>query len=212
LVRVLEQREVKRVGGDRTVKVDVRVVAATNRDLRSMVNAGTFREDLYFRLSVIHVELPPLRERREDIADLAQHFLREVATRRGVALTLGQDAVQALMGHTFPGNVRELRNVVERAASLAAGPVISRADLVFSRDFGPSVIVSRDLANAGAQAALAAVSNAPPPPAAGVQPVVAFDPTALTVGLDFKEAKQRVVDAFEAAYLKAVLARHDGNI
>ena len=213
LLRVLEQREVKRVGGDRTVKVDVRVVAATNRDLRGMVNAGTFREDLYFRLSVIHIELPPLRERREDIADLAQHFLREVATRRGVQLSLGQDAVVALMGHAFPGNVRELRNVVERAASLASGPVITREDLVFGRDTGSSVLVSRDLATAGAQAALSAVSNAasaPPPP--GPQQIVAFDPSALTVGLDFKEAKQRVVDAFETAYLKAVLTRHDGNI
>src|SRR5262249_13796841 len=209
-LRVLEQREIKRVGGDRTIKVDVRVLAATNRDLRGMVNAGTFREDLYFRLSVIHVELPPLRDRREDIAELAQHFLREVAARGGVALALGQDAVQAVVGHTFAGNVRELRNVVERAASLSAGPVITRADLVFGRDAGPSMIVSRDLANAGAHAALAAVSTSAP--AASPGPVVAFDPATLTVGLDFKEAKQRVVDAFEAAYLKAVLARHDGNI
>jgi transcriptional regulator with GAF, ATPase, and Fis domain len=216
LLRVLEQREIKRVGGDRTLKVDVRVVAATNRDLRAMVNAGTFREDLYFRLSVIHVELPPLRERKEDIADLAQHFLREVASRRGVTLSLGQDAAHALMSHAFPGNVRELRNVVERAASLASGPVITRSDLVFGRDVGPSLLVSRDLANAGAQAALAAASSQSSPAVPAAQgsagPVVAFDPAALTVGVDFKEAKQRVVDAFEAAYLKAVLTRHDGNI
>src|SRR5262249_47388582 len=155
-------------------------------------------------------ELPPLRERQGDIAELAQHFLREVASRRGVPLTLGEDAIHALMSHAFPGNVRELRNVVERAASLSPGPVITRAELVFGRDVGPSMIVSRDLANAGAQAALAAVST--PAPAASPGPVVAFDPATLTVGLDFKEAKQRVVDAFEAAYLKAVLARHDGNI
>ena len=91
---MLEQREIKRVGGDRTVKVDVRVLAATNRDLRAEVNAGTFREDLYFRLSVVHVELPPLRERREDIPSLAQHFLREVAARRGVPMSFapGRDA------------------------------------------------------------------------------------------------------------------------
>src|SRR4030095_4901920 len=79
LLRVLEQREIKRVGGDRTIKVDVRVLAATNRDLRAMVNTGTFREDLYSRLSVMNAELPPLRERREDIPQLAQFFLREVA-------------------------------------------------------------------------------------------------------------------------------------
>jgi transcriptional regulator with GAF, ATPase, and Fis domain len=213
LLRVLEQREIKRVGGDRTVKVDVRVLAATNRDLRAMVNTGTFREDLYFRLSVIHVELPPLRERREDIAELAQHFLREVASRRGLPLSLGQDTIQALMGHAFPGNVRELRNVVERAASLASGPVITRSDLVFGRDAGASMVVSRDLATAGAQAALAAVSSTgSATTAASSAQVVAFDPATLTSGLDFKEAKQRVVDAFEAAYLRAVLARHDGNI
>jgi transcriptional regulator with GAF, ATPase, and Fis domain len=212
LLRVLEQREIKRVGGDRTIKVDVRVLAATNRDLRAMVNSGTFREDLYFRLSVIHVELPPLRERREDTAELAQHFLREVASRRGVPLSLGSDAVQALLSHSFPGNVRELRNVVERAASLASGPVITRADLVFGRDSGASVVVSRDLATAGAQAALAAVSAPGASPAQASGQVVAFDPAALASGLDFKEAKQRVVDAFEAAYLRAVLARHDGNI
>jgi transcriptional regulator with GAF, ATPase, and Fis domain len=210
LLRVLEQREIKRVGGDRTVKVDVRVLAATNRDLRAMVNAGTFREDLYFRLSVIYVELPPIRERREDIPELAQHFLREVASRRGATMSLSPDAVQGLLSHSFPGNVRELRNVVERAASLSAGPVITRSDLVFGRDAGGgSVIVARELANAGAQAALAAVSPSGRPPGGGV---VGFDPTALTPGLDFKEAKQRVVDAFEAAYLRALLQRHEGNI
>jgi transcriptional regulator with GAF, ATPase, and Fis domain len=209
LLRVLEQREIKRVGGDRTVKVDVRVLAATNRDLRAMVNAGTFREDLYFRLSVIYVELPPVRERREDIPELAQHFLREVASRRGVSLSLAPDAVQALMSHAFPGNVRELRNVVERAASLTSGPVITRSDLVFGRDSGASVIVARELANAGAQAALAAVSTGDKAPAPSV---VGFEPTGFTPGLDFKEAKQRVVDAFESAYLRALLQRHDGNI
>src|SRR5688572_21787184 len=183
LLRVLEQREIKRVGGDRTIKVDVRVLAATNRDLRAMVNAGTFREDLYFRLSVIHVELPPLRERREDVAELAQHFLREVASRRGMSLSLGQDGMAALVSHAWPGNVRELRNVVERAASLAGGPVLTRSDLVFGRDSSPSVIVSRDLANAGAQAAAAAVGSSP---SSGV---VGFDAGGLAAGLDFKEAK-----------------------
>src|SRR5678815_445648 len=115
LLRVLEQREIKRVGGDRTHKVDVRVLAATNRDLREEVNRGTFREDLYFRLSVVHVELPPLRERRDDIPGLATHFLREVASRRGMTMSFSQDAMAALMSHQWPGNVREMRNVVERA-------------------------------------------------------------------------------------------------
>src|SRR3954464_2252643 len=105
LLRVLEQREIKRVGGDRTHKVDVRVLAATNRDLREEVNKSTFREDLYFRLSVVHVELPPLRERRDDIPGLANHFLREVGARRGMTMTWSQDALAALVSHSWPGNV-----------------------------------------------------------------------------------------------------------
>jgi len=123
---VLEQREIKRVGGDRTHKVDVRVLAATNRDLREEVNKGTFREDLYFRLSVVHVELPPMRERRDDIPGLANHFLREVGARRGMTMSWSQDAMAALISHSWPGNVREMRNVVERAAALSDGPVLTR--------------------------------------------------------------------------------------
>src|SRR5690606_26151452 len=136
LLRVLEQREIKRVGGGRTIKVDVRVLAATNRDLRAEVTAGNFREDLYFRLSVVHVELPPLRDRRDDIPALAQHFLREVAGRRGIAMSIEPAAMHALVMHSWPGNVRELRNVVERAAALCDGPVITRADVVFGSDSG----------------------------------------------------------------------------
>jgi transcriptional regulator with GAF, ATPase, and Fis domain len=213
LLRVLEQREIKRVGGDKTIKVDVRVLAATNRDLRSEVNAGHFREDLYFRLSVVHVELPPLRERREDVPSLVQHFLREVASRRGMTLSFGQDAMAALVSHSWPGNVRELRNVVERAAALADGPVITRADLVFGPDGGPSLIAAHDLAQAGATAARRAAAELSgvelPPVSSG--PAI-FDPALLKPGLGFKQAKQTVVDAFESAYLKALLDRNEGNI
>jgi len=213
LLRVLEQREIKRVGGDRTIKVDVRVLAATNRDLRAEVNNNTFREDLYFRLSVVHVELPPLRERREDLPQLCNHFLREVAQRRGLNLSFGQDAMAALVSHSWPGNVRELRNVVERAAALSDGPVISRSDLVFGREGGPSVIVSHDLMQAGAQAAKEAAArmsgSAAPAPVAGP---AAFDPALFTSDLGFKQAKQTVVDAFERAYLDALLRRNSGNI
>jgi transcriptional regulator with GAF, ATPase, and Fis domain len=210
LLRVLEQREIKRVGGDRTIKVDVRVLAATNRDLRNEVNAGHFREDLYFRLSVVAVELPPLRERIEDIPMIAQHFLRDVASRRGLALSFGQDAMSALVSQPWPGNVRELRNVVERAAALSDGPVIGRPDLVFSG--GPSVIVAHDLLQAGASAAQQAAARLagtelPPRDNAAI-----FDPSLLLPGLGFKQAKQTVVDAFEAAYLHQLLDRNDGNI
>jgi transcriptional regulator with GAF, ATPase, and Fis domain len=187
LLRVLENRELKRVGGDRLIKIDVRVIAATNRDLRAMVNAGTFREDLYFRLSVIHVEMPPLRERREDISPLAEVFLREIGGRRGMAMAFAPDALQTLTGHSFPGNVRELKNVVERAASLSEGAVVTRKELVFNRDGAP-------------------------PPRSGNTDGGAVPPVELQPGLDFKEAKQRVVDSFELLYLKALLERHEGNI
>jgi transcriptional regulator with GAF, ATPase, and Fis domain len=187
LLRVLENRELKRVGGDRLIKIDVRVVAATNRDLRQMVNAGTFREDLYFRLSVIHVELPPLRERKDDVEALANLFLKEIGNRRNMKMSFAQDALQMLTSHSWPGNVRELRNVVERAASLAEGPGVSRSDLMFNRDSAPA-------------------RPAPAASAGGGAPMV-IDP-----GLDFKEAKQRVVDQFELQYLKTLLERHDGNI
>src|SRR3954468_22406580 len=212
LLRVLEQREIKRVGGDRTHKGDVRALAATNRDLREEVNRGGFREDLYFRLSVVHVELPSMRERREDIPGLANHFLRDVAQRRGMQMSFSQDAMAAMMSHAWAGNVREMRNVVERAAALSDGPVITRADLVFGREMGPSVVVSHDLAQAGQQAAQRAAAKL-----AGVElpqqsgPAI-FDPSLLKAGLGFKGAKQTVVDAFEVAYLAALMARNDGNI
>lgn len=211
LLRVLEQREIKRVGGDKTVKIDVRVIAATNRDLRDEVNRGTFREDLYFRLSVVHVELPPLRDRKDDIVILANHFLREVAARRAVNLTFSPDSIAALQSHNWPGNVREMRNVVERAAALSDGPAITRADLLFGRDQGPSVVAAHDLAAAGAHAARRAAAEL-----AGVSPPgdapATFDPNFLRPGLNFKVAKQVVVDAFEIAYLQQLVSRHDNNI
>jgi transcriptional regulator with GAF, ATPase, and Fis domain len=212
LLRVLEQREIKRVGGDRTYKVDVRVLAATNRDLREEVNRSAFREDLYFRLSVVHIELPPLRERREDILGLANQFLREVGARRGMALSWSPDAMAALVGHAWPGNVREMRNIVERAGALSDGPVITRPDLVFGREQGPSVLVAHDLAQAGAEAArraAAELAGVELPPRTGP---TTFDPSLLKAGLAFKGAKQTVVDAVEVAYLAALMARNDGNI
>jgi len=212
LLRVLEQREIKRVGGDRTVKVDVRVLAATNRDLRDEVNRGHFREDLYFRLSVVHVELPPMRERKDDIAGLANHFLRDIAGRRGMQMSFHPDAMAAMQTHYWPGNVREMRNVVERAAALSDGPSITRADLLFGRELGPSISASHDLAKAGlagAQRAVAAEAGVDLPPGSG--PAI-FDAALLKPGLGFKQAKQTVVDAFEAAYLEALLTRNAGNI
>jgi transcriptional regulator with GAF, ATPase, and Fis domain len=212
LLRVLEQREIKRVGGDRTVKVDVRVLAATNRDLRDEVNRNHFREDLYFRLSVINVELPPLRDRREDIPAIANHFLGDIASRRGMVMSFNHEALAALMQHSWPGNVREMRNVVERAAALSDDHVITRSDLMFGREMGPSVLVSHDLAHAGASAArraAAALAGVELPPMTG--PAI-FDPSLLRAGLAFKQTKQTVIDAFETAYLQALMVRNEGNI
>ncbi|HEY0194769.1 MAG TPA: hypothetical protein VGC42_26835, partial [Kofleriaceae bacterium] len=166
----------------------------------------------YFRLSVVHVELPPLRERRDDIPGLATHFLREVGSRRGMAMTWSADALAAMTNHSWPGNVREMRNVVERAAALSDGPVITRADLMFGREMGPSVVVAHDLAQAGVHAAQRAVgqmSGVELPQRTGP---ATFDPGLLKAGLGFKNAKQAVVDAFEMAYLGALMARNDGNI
>ncbi|HEX2190886.1 MAG TPA: sigma-54 dependent transcriptional regulator [Longimicrobiaceae bacterium] len=130
LLRALEEREVTRVGSNRPVPVDVRVVAATNRLLEEMAAAGSFREDLLYRLRVIHLHLPPLRERRDDVPALAAHFLAEMAARHGLpARQLGERARRALLAYDWPGNVRELRNALERATVLAEGEVVEAEDL-----------------------------------------------------------------------------------
>jgi transcriptional regulator with GAF, ATPase, and Fis domain len=125
LLRVIQEREFMRLGGVETLKVDVRIIAATNIDLRQMMEAGGFREDLYYRLHVITIRLPPLRERKDDIPLLAGHFLQKYGEENGKpALELAPDALDLLMDHDWPGNVRELENVIERAAVLTPGPRI----------------------------------------------------------------------------------------
>jgi DNA-binding NtrC family response regulator len=130
LLRVLQEREFERLGGTRTVKVDVRLLAATNRDLRAALEQGTFREDLYYRLNVVPIDIAPLRERKEDIPDLANLFLARFAKDSGRQLReISPAAMQVLVGHYWPGNVRELQNVIERACALAAGPELSVDDV-----------------------------------------------------------------------------------
>jgi DNA-binding NtrC family response regulator len=122
LLRVLQEREFERVGDSHTVKIDVRVIAATHSDLAKMVADGTFREDLFYRLNVIPVQLPPLRERREDISLLVQHFLERLAVDTGrPAVTVSQEAIRRLMAYSWPGNVRQLENAVERALAFSKG-------------------------------------------------------------------------------------------
>jgi transcriptional regulator with GAF, ATPase, and Fis domain len=125
-LRVLQEREFQRLGGTRPIKANVRVIAACNRDLANAVTRGVFREDLYYRLQVFDIQLPPLRARSSDIPLLAESFLDEIGKAMGCpAASLSEDASQALIGHHWPGNVRELRNVLERAAILSDGGVIT---------------------------------------------------------------------------------------
>ncbi len=131
VLRVLQEGEFERVGGQQTLRVDVRVIAATNKDLSAEVKAGRFREDLFYRLAVVPIHAPPLRERKEDVPDLATRFLAEACERNGRRpMHLARDAVAALQSHDWPGNVRELRNLVERLAILCDGPEISDADVL----------------------------------------------------------------------------------
>jgi two-component system response regulator AtoC len=142
MLRVLQEREFERIGDNRTIKVDVRIVAATNADLLKMVKDGTFREDLYYRLNVIAVHLTPLRERPDDIPPLVQAFIEKMGQRGGTsdvrrggssdppAVTVSQEAMRRLMAHPWPGNVRQLENAIERALAMLGGRTeIEVADL-----------------------------------------------------------------------------------
>jgi DNA-binding NtrC family response regulator len=134
LLRALQEREIRRVGAERNVKVNARVVAATNRDLRATVDAGTFREDLYFRLGAFVITVPPLRERREDIPPLVHDFLRRAAARmKKDVKTVSAEAMTALMNYSWPGNVRELEHAIERAV------IVARGDSVKARELPPEV-------------------------------------------------------------------------
>jgi DNA-binding NtrC family response regulator len=130
LLRVLQEREFERLGGTRTVKVDVRLVAATNRDLRVALEEGTFREDLYYRLNVVPIDIAPLRERKEDIPDLVNLFVARFTGESGKPVEgISQQAMQILVNYHWPGNVRELQNIVERASALAKGSVLEPGDI-----------------------------------------------------------------------------------
>ena len=130
LLRVLQEREFERLGGTKTIKVDVRLIAATNRDLRAALEEGTFREDLYYRLNVVPIDIAPLRERKEDIPDLVNLFIARFATDSGKAVeSIAPAAMQTLVNYHWPGNVRELQNIIERACALAKGSVLEPADI-----------------------------------------------------------------------------------
>jgi len=130
LLRVVEEKAFTRVGGNEEIKVDTRIISATNRDLRKAVESREFREDLYYRLNVVAIELPPLRERREDIPLLAEYFLRKFASEnQKEAVGFSREAAEFLLRYDWPGNIRELENTIERAVILARDQVITIADL-----------------------------------------------------------------------------------
>ena len=194
LLRVLDRREVQRIGESTVRKVDVRVVAATHRDLRQMVGQGLFREDLYFRLSVMTVELPPLRDRGEDILLLGQKFIEDFARVHGRAPQLNAEAKQILLGEPWPGNVRQLKNAIERAAHLSHNLVIEPADLHLGRREGPG---------------LAKKFGSEDEPE---QSESSDELSEELYAMPFKEAKQYIVDQFERAYFKRLLAKTDNNL
>jgi two-component system, NtrC family, response regulator HydG len=186
LLRVLQEGEIKRVGSADSVRVDVRVIAATHRDLPKLVKTGRFREDLFYRLNVINVPLPALRERVEDIPLLAHHFLRRYAERLGKKVrTLTPEAIELLCGYRWPGNVRELENAVERAV------VLCRGDSVTPTDLPPAVT--------GRTAPL--VREAP-----------ASGDESAWLTLSYAAAKEQALRRFEKSYVEALMRACDNNI
>ena len=157
LLRALQEREIRRVGGNQPITLNVRVIAATNHDLAQSMQAGRFREDLYYRLNVVAIRLPPLRERREDIPLLAEHFLARAAEGRGRALRLTPGASERILAYAWPGNVRELENAIQCATILATGEAITSDDLpahiVSGAGLGPAPLL-------GAQKNLAEIEKA----------------------------------------------------
>lgn len=182
LLRAIQEREFERVGGNQPIQVDVRLIAATNQDLEAGVKAGTFREDLYYRLKVVEIVLPALEERREDIPLLIDCFLKNAADRFGrEPKPLTGDALRAALAHEWPGNVRELKSAVEQALLLSAGSEITTSDLI----------------GAGSH------QNGVGLPTETIE--VETPPT-------FREAKERTVQAFERSFLQDALRRTGGNI
>jgi len=148
LLRALQEREIKPVGSNERVPIDVRVIAATNRDLEEAIHKGQFRQDLYFRLNVVQIKLPPLRERKNDIPMLVNSFLEKFSSSQRTVTSVSEDAMARLLAYDWPGNVRELENAVERAVALGSGPVVALTDLptnlqhgIFERRMGMDELV-----------------------------------------------------------------------
>ena len=214
LLRVLEQREVRRVGAAKAIPVDVRVIAATNRKLEDEVRNNRFREDLFYRLSVVRIFLPPLRDRMDDLPLLVKHFLKNSSFNRDLNANLklrsiSRQALNAMTHYSWPGNVRELLNVVERACSLADGDCIELSDLPdhiachLSEDFNDIPETSK--------------SVEPPADLASNTEMPRIPTTSEPLGADylnasFKEAKEAWLSRFEGEYIRALITRNNFNI
>lgn len=166
MLRALQEKEIRPVGSTKTVPINVRILAATNRDLEHAVAHGSFRRDLYFRLNVLTLRIPPLRERRQDIPLLAGHMLERLAQTSGMPHELSADAIRALLAYDWPGNVRELENCLERCCAITTGPVIHQADLPSSITGAPACLLPENpesrvipLADLEKQAILGAVAQ-----------------------------------------------------
>jgi len=224
LLRALEQREVRRVGSTKAAKVDVRIIAATNRNLEDEVRAGRFRQDLFYRLSVVRLHLPALRERADDIPLLVAHFLEngsynKLPNGNQRVHAIASDAMTALQTYPWPGNVRELVNVIERAVSFCSSGQLELSDLPdYVRNAKASQAQIRRETVTGGQRRAPSHGGAS---ATGANPVVPMNPNAptptppeelLAEGVTFKDAKERWVAAFERDYILQLLRRNNGNI
>jgi DNA-binding NtrC family response regulator len=189
LLRVLQEKEFERVGGTKTIRVDTRIVAATHRDLKQAIADGEFREDLYYRLNVISIELPPLRDRREDIPSLSEHFLARFGREMAKPVRLSAEVVDRLTHYHWPGNIRELQNVIERAVVLCDGDRLTVADL-------PREILERSGAPVPEPSAPAAAA-----PESAAEAATPEHPTDLTARLD----------ALEKAIILEALQKHRWN-
>jgi len=212
LLRALQEQEFERVGGIKTLSVDVRLVAATNTDLRRGIEEGRFREDLFYRLNVVHLQVPPLRERTGDIQLLVGHFLRRFNERLGKRVEgVDDDAMAAMLAYPWPGNIRELENVMERCVLFAEGDRIARGDLP------PEVLAVPDGTPPPTASASSPAEGDPDSPEAGrAERQIAFPPAAdgdrLDEGLGLKAAVREATSRIEREIIARALDRTGGNV
>jgi two-component system response regulator AtoC len=204
LLRVLQESEFERVGGIKTIKVDVRLVTATNRDLAAELTTGGFREDLYYRIKVVDIHLPPLRERRVDIPLLVQHFITKFNDRLKKQFThIARDAVERLVAYHWPGNIRELENVIERTMLFGEGPTIRLGDLPAELSGGPAAVEER-----AAPAPVASTTPSHP----SLPAVTAAAAAAGAAAGSLKEAVRAEIERLEREWIRQALDETGGNV